>query len=510
MVVTTENEIETGKITQYLGVVRGIVVRSPSIGQEIVGGLRSIVRGNIESLFVPLALLIYLCANARAGVLYAFNDSTAGNRIYGYNVNESTGTLTALAGFPIAAGAGGGLTVSEEITIDRLNRRLYVINDGSNTVSAYSINSTTGALTALPFSPIALGAGSWATIAVHPSGSPLIVGASDGSNTRKVNSYNITATTAAAAAGSPFSTGTAGPFSSVFSRNGSYYYTGGGNLGNLFAGFSVNSATGVLTSLAGSPFASGAQDFGNEPVGYATDSQGRLLLANFTNEVRAFTTASGIPTGVTGNPFASGLSTAVDGVLSPNENFYYVADRTGNRVGAYQIAFSGAATTLNAVPGTPFASGGTLTDALVFDGGGKFLFAANGNSRNITTYNADSTTGVLTFNNVQPVNTLGTAGRLNGIDYLPDTATGASVSVGGRVTTASGRGIRNVRLTLTDSNGNSSSAISNSFGYYRFADVAVGETYIVSASAKRYTFIQQSQAVNIYENTENVDFICHP
>ncbi|HXG82723.1 MAG TPA: YbjQ family protein [Pyrinomonadaceae bacterium] len=48
MIVTTGNEVEMGKIVQYLGVVRGIVVRSPSIGQGIMGGLKSIVGGNIE------------------------------------------------------------------------------------------------------------------------------------------------------------------------------------------------------------------------------------------------------------------------------------------------------------------------------------------------------------------------------------------------------------------------------------------------------------------------------
>lgn len=48
MIVTTGNEVEMGKIVQYLGVVRGIVVRSPSIGQGIIGGLKSIVGGNIE------------------------------------------------------------------------------------------------------------------------------------------------------------------------------------------------------------------------------------------------------------------------------------------------------------------------------------------------------------------------------------------------------------------------------------------------------------------------------
>ncbi len=48
MIVTTGNEVEMGKISQYLGVVRGIVVRSPSISQGIMGGLKSIVGGNIE------------------------------------------------------------------------------------------------------------------------------------------------------------------------------------------------------------------------------------------------------------------------------------------------------------------------------------------------------------------------------------------------------------------------------------------------------------------------------
>ncbi len=49
MVVTTGNEIEGHAITSYLGLVRGIVVRSPNIAQGIMGGLKSIIGGNIES-----------------------------------------------------------------------------------------------------------------------------------------------------------------------------------------------------------------------------------------------------------------------------------------------------------------------------------------------------------------------------------------------------------------------------------------------------------------------------
>jgi len=469
-----------------------------SLSNTLRASLSQLVR--VRAIFAALALLICLAGNVRAGFLYAIRDSTAGNQIYGYNVNESTGALTLLAGFPVATGGNGlGFTPSEQITIDRLNRRLFVINDGSDTVSAYSIDQTTGALTALPFSPIALGAGGWQTIAVHPSGSPLIVGDANG----KVNSYNITATTATAAAGSPFSTGTARPFSSVFSRDGSYFYTGG-NSGNVFAGFSVNPTNGVLTALAGSPFDSGAA----APAGYATDSQGRFFTGN-DPQVRAFTTASGIPTAVSGNPFPSGLTITVDGVLSPNENFYYVADRGGNRVGAYRIAGSGSSTTLTAVAGSPFASSGTLTDALVFNNSGNFLFAANGDSRNITTYSADTGTGVLTFNNVQAANTLGAVGRLSGIDYLPTAApTAANVSVGGRVLSANGRAVSRARVTLTGASGETRTALTNSLGYYRFEDVGAGETYIFAIISKRYSVAPQ--VVTVTEDLTDLNFTAHP
>ncbi|MFN0278227.1 MAG: YbjQ family protein [Pyrinomonadaceae bacterium] len=48
MIVTTGFEVEGRQIIEYLGVVRGIVVRATGIGRGIVGGLKSIVGGNIE------------------------------------------------------------------------------------------------------------------------------------------------------------------------------------------------------------------------------------------------------------------------------------------------------------------------------------------------------------------------------------------------------------------------------------------------------------------------------
>ncbi|MBY0263377.1 MAG: YbjQ family protein [Phycisphaerales bacterium] len=44
---TTTFDIDGYRITRYCGVVRGIIVRAPTISQGIMGGLKSIIGGNI-------------------------------------------------------------------------------------------------------------------------------------------------------------------------------------------------------------------------------------------------------------------------------------------------------------------------------------------------------------------------------------------------------------------------------------------------------------------------------
>lgn len=67
----------------------------------------------------------------------------------------------------------------------------------------------------------------------------------------------------------------------------------------------------------------------------------------------------------------------------------------------------------------------------------------------------------------------------------------ASVSVSGRVLTSDGRGLRNAIVTLTNRQGGVRNARSSSFGYYRFDDVRVGETYIIGGMSKQYRFAPQ-------------------
>jgi concanavalin A-like lectin/glucanase superfamily protein/carboxypeptidase family protein len=86
----------------------------------------------------------------------------------------------------------------------------------------------------------------------------------------------------------------------------------------------------------------------------------------------------------------------------------------------------------------------------------------------------------------------------------------ANVSIGGQVMTAKGSGIANARVSLTDSNGETRSALTNGFGFYRFEEIAVGETYILSVSAKRYQFGQPMQVVSGYKDSTDNNFTALP
>ncbi len=47
MFVTTTMEVDGYKVTEYCGIVRGIIVRAPTIMQGLMGGLKNLVGGQI-------------------------------------------------------------------------------------------------------------------------------------------------------------------------------------------------------------------------------------------------------------------------------------------------------------------------------------------------------------------------------------------------------------------------------------------------------------------------------
>ena len=66
--------------------------------------------------------------------------------------------------------------------------------------------------------------------------------------------------------------------------------------------------------------------------------------------------------------------------------------------------------------------------------------------------------------------------------------TSAPVSVGGRVLTAGGGSIRGATVAFTDSEGNTRTAVTNVFGYYRIDGLTAGRSYVVATRARGYLF----------------------
>jgi len=90
---------------------------------------------------------------------FAYVANANSNTISGYTIDASSGALTPLPGSPFAAG-----TFLASVAVDPSGRFAYVANNGSNTISGYTIDASTGVLTPLPGSPFAAGSGPTAVI----------------------------------------------------------------------------------------------------------------------------------------------------------------------------------------------------------------------------------------------------------------------------------------------------------------------------------------------------------
>jgi len=83
-------------------------------------------------------------------------------------------------------------------------------------------------------------------------------------------------------------------------------------------------------------------------------------------------------------------------------------------------------------------------------------------------------------------------------------STAAQVSVSGRVLTERGTGLRNARVNLTDSAGNTRTTTTSAAGIYHFEEVGVGGTFTLQVTSKRYLFYPQ--VVNVTEEISGLDF----
>lgn len=158
-----------------------------------------------------------------------------------------------------------------------------------------------------------------------------------------------------------------------------------------------------------------------------------------------------------------------------------------------------------------------------FSGAGTGQIGAGTNQVLITvTFNVpvSATTGTvpITFTDTPTARSVSSDPNDGPIQMLPTTFTNGSVtitaaptaadaSVSGRAITEQGRGIANVSIILVDADGISRTVTTNSFGYFSFANVLSGRTYILSATSKRYSFTPSSLLIDVEEDVSNLNFI---
>jgi hypothetical protein len=89
---------------------------------------------------------------------------------------------------------------------------------------------------------------------------------------------------------------------------------------------------------------------------------------------------------------------------------------------------------------------------------------------------------------------------------ISQTPTAASVTVGGRILSEDGKGLRGVVIYLVSPDGTTRYTRSSMFGYYQFDEVEAGQTYVIGVSSKRYVFTQEIQVITVLDNATDINF----
>jgi len=273
----------------------------------------------------------------------------------------------------------------------------YVSNADSSTITAYSVNSATGALVAVSGSPFG-GVNGPLALALAPNSDFLAVGNLNGGG---ISVFRVSKTTGSltAVANSPFSTGGSGfPARSLFHTTGNFFYAGLQlSPTNEIAGFSVDPSTGALTPLPNSPFPGQPAIGGGGVNSLALHPSGNFLYASgsFQGIAGYSVDSAGNLTQLPGSPFAvAGAFPNSTLVVHPSGNFLYMADFDADGVRVFPIASDGSLG--GEIAGSPFFSGTGAKD-LVLDLTGKFAYVINDGDSNVTAFRVDTNTGSLTF-----------------------------------------------------------------------------------------------------------------
>ena len=320
---------------------------------------------------------------------YVYATIPAANQIIVYREDPNSGVLTQIAGSPYSVGAG-----AHSLVLHPSGKFMYVANPGQggtgeNDISLFTIASD-GTLTEVtPRTSVAPLASLPQLLVMDPGGAFLYV-LNAGSNNISVFSIDSSSGALTQVAGSPFAIGLA-PLNMQIAPSGAYLYVSvaGGTIGTndgSIASFSVN---GGVLSLAGLTTTDGVN-----PYGLVVNAAGTYLYAANTTSgsISIFSIgATGSLAEVQGSPIAAGYMNPLAMLFDPSGNFLYVANQASNNVAAYSITSTGLPSALTTTTTTNAFSTESSPSYLAADPSGKYLFVGNqGSSAGIQAFRVSS------------------------------------------------------------------------------------------------------------------------
>lgn len=318
----------------------------------------SIIEVDSNSGMVQATLNPVASAQIPGGIVATSNDfmyvteaEGTGGVVYAYEVNTSTGELTPVMGSPFNTGV---TQPAQGMAVDPEGRFLYITEPNTNQVAAFAIGAS-GALTPIAGSPFDTNDTRPTAATVDATGHYLYVSNQD-STQGTVSAFSIDGTTGTLTAigGSPFPTSAnSGPSQLSADPTAKFLYVPLSGGAAVF-GFAIGS-TGALTPLAGSPFAVGSQ-----PNSVIIDPSGKFLYsADFTgNDVSilsvdastgALTPVSGSPVPLANNPFQVSVNSS--GTLL----FVGLADALN--IAVYTVSSTGTLSSVAPLSGGPTSGG---------------------------------------------------------------------------------------------------------------------------------------------------------
>jgi 6-phosphogluconolactonase len=344
-------------------------------------------------------------SSSSAGTGAVFVASQGDSSVTSFSIDLSTGLLSANGGSIPTGGVPSAMILAPSGTV------LFIANSSSNNISAYTVK-TDGTLTAAGSSQAA--GMTPLSMAMDAAGHFLFVanqGLQIDPNSGTVSVFAVSNTSLAEVPGSPFvvaapgaPSGT-GPSGVAVTPDGKFLYVSN-QFDSTVSKFSVDAA-GVLTRGPMVPV-------GTTPATLAISADGGFLYVANTSTISGFaicdqvltscndpTSPDGSLTAVEGSPFPSGIN-PVAIVPAPSGKFLFAVNRQSNQISQYKVATGSGVLTANTQ--AAISTGATPVGAAIRAGtttitatGGitDYLYVPNLGSSSVSVYSFDSTVGTL-------------------------------------------------------------------------------------------------------------------